>query len=158
LAYQVAGTNPRYRDSRRESAVAQLLPLGLMNTKAFISLTIVSLTLVCGKAQTNVVAGTAATQESSVAVYVERSTYQAYTGLQLKQIAIDFAKQNNIGFDFTNAGCCIWIYTDGSDVIAKVVFDYGSRMLIKRYYWADINRSGNVVKHEVGIRSFRPLQ
>jgi len=116
--------------------------------KTLISLLILAAMLVHCQGDTNVVAKATAPKEFPPAVYANGIGDKWYSASELEQIAKDFAKQKKIDFDFTNAGRSVWIYTGGSNIIARVSFasDFG-----KPVYTADIDRSGKVATNYVGI-------
>jgi hypothetical protein len=116
--------------------------------KSLISFLILTFSLTYTHAQTNAVATTNAPKEFPPAVYANGLGDKWYSASELEQIAKDYAKQKKIDFDFSKAGRSVWIYTGGSNIIARVSFasDFG-----KPIYTADIDRTGKVATNYVGI-------
>lgn len=71
-----------------------------------------------------------------------------YSEFELVQIAEDYAQKMQITFDFAKAGRCIWIHTEGSNVMATVVFHSGFGTPL---YSADIDWSGKVLTNFLGV-------
>lgn len=117
--------------------------------KTLISLLILGAMLVHCQGDTNVVEKAIAPRDLfAFVVYANGIGDKWYSASELEQIAKDYAKQRKIDFDFTKAGRSVWIYTGGSNIIARVSFasDFG-----KPIYIADIDRSGKVATNYVGI-------
>src|SRR2546426_8538659 len=81
-------------------------------------------------------------------VYVRGVGDKSYSASELVTIARDDAKQKKVEFNFEGSGATILVHTDGSNIIARVLFTTGK--LGSRAYCADINRSGKVATNFVG--------
>ena len=71
-----------------------------------------------------------------------------FSALEFKEIALTYARQRKLAFDFKNTECTIWIHTDGSRAIASVTFmaGMGDPVLEVR-----IDKDGKVTDHSIGI-------
>lgn len=116
--------------------------------KSLIILLILTFAFLHAKGQTSAVTTTNAPKEFPPSVYANGIGDKWYSASELEQIAKEYAKQKKIDFDFSKAGRSVWIYTGGSNIIARVSFasDFG-----KPIYTADIDRTGKVAANYVGI-------
>lgn len=116
--------------------------------KPYLFLLILSTALVRGEGGTNVNINPTEKRAFPPAVFVNGTGQKWYSASELEQIAKDYAKQNRLQFDFEKAGRSIWVYTGGSNIIARISFasDFGKPM-----YYADIDRSGKVATNFLGV-------
>lgn len=138
---------------RRAASDAPRSAAAHIHMKTLIALLFLSATIARGEDGTNGVAKPAAQKAYPPAVFVNGTGHKWYSVTELEQIAKDYAKQKKIQFDFAHAGRSVWVHTDGSNVIARVVFasDFGKPM-----YYAEVDRHGIVVTNFIGVMSEGP--
>jgi hypothetical protein len=121
-----------------------------MHMKTLVLLLFLSATIARGGDGTNAVTKAADQKAYPPEVLVKGTGQKWYSATELEQIAKDYAKQKKIQFDFAHADRSVWVRTDGSNVIARVVFasSFGKPM-----YYADIERQGIVVTNVIGVLS-----
>ncbi len=73
-----------------------------------------------------------------------------YSALELERIAMDYAKEKKLDFNFDGAERNIWVHTDGGKVLAEVWFLSGSG---KPALQILIGRKGNVIKHKIETKA-----
>lgn len=88
---------------------------------------------------------TSASTGPTVRIYFGKRTY---TGLDLMNIAKQYASQKEIHFDWNAASCTVWIKPRNSGILAVVSFDLD---IGKPFLHILIDREGRAVSHKQGI-------
>jgi len=76
------------------------------------------------------------------------SLERSYSGLELMNIAIRYAAQEKIVFDWSHASCTVWIRPNAPDILAEICWclDIG-----KPFLSIMIDRYGRAIRHERGV-------